>query len=79
MELRGRRPVTGTLSARGLGRTFTEEDVMNWMIPVAVLLIVLWVAARLLGWVIGAAFHLIWVIALIMIAIWLFQKVRRRV
>lgn len=52
---------------------------MNWLLPVAVLLLVLWVAARLLGWVIGAAFHLIWVIALVMIAIWLFQKVRRRV
>lgn len=52
---------------------------MNWLLSLAVLLIVLWVAASVLGWVIGAAFHLLWVIALVMIAMWLFQKVRRRV
>ena len=52
---------------------------MNWLLPVAIVLFVVWVAAKALGWVIGAALHLLWIVALVMIALWLFQKVRRRV
>ena len=49
---------------------------MNWLVILAVLLIVLWVAAEVLGWVLGAALHLLWIVALVLIAIWLFQKMR---
>lgn len=52
---------------------------MNWLLILAVVLIVLWVAAEVLGWVIGAALHLLWILALVLAAIWLFQKIRRRV
>lgn len=52
---------------------------MNWLLILAVVLIVLWVAAEALGWILGAALHLLWIVALVLFAIWLFQKVRRRV
>lgn len=52
---------------------------MNWMLILAVVLVVLWVAARVLGWVLGAALHLLWIAALVMLVVWLVGKVRRRV
>ena len=52
---------------------------MNWLLPLAVVLVVLWVAAELLGWVLGAALHLLWIAALVLVAVWLVQQVRRRV
>lgn len=52
---------------------------MNWLLLLAIVLVVLWVAAEVLGWVIGAALHLLWIVALVLFAIWLFQKVRARV
>ena len=58
---------------------FTLEDVMNWLPMLAVVLIVIWVAAEVLGWVLGAALHLLWIGALILLAFWLFQKMRANV
>lgn len=52
---------------------------MNWLIWLAVVLVVLWVLAQALGWVLGAALHLLWIVALVLFAVWLFQKVRTRV
>ncbi len=49
---------------------------MHWLIWLAVALMVLWVVAQVLGWVIGAALHLLWIAALVLLAIWLFQKAR---
>jgi hypothetical protein len=52
---------------------------MNWLLLLAIVLVVLWVAAEVLGWVLGAALHLLWIAALVLFAIWLVQKVRTRV
>lgn len=52
---------------------------MNWLLTLAVVLIVLWIAAEVLGWVLGAALHLLWIAALVLFVVWLVGKVRRRV
>lgn len=52
---------------------------MNWLLLLAIVLVVLWVAAEVLGWVIGAALHLLWIAALVLFVIWLVRKVRTRV
>ena len=52
---------------------------MNWLPMLAVVLIVIWVAAEVLGWVLGAALHLLWIGALVLLAFWLFQKMRANV
>lgn len=51
---------------------------MNWLLTLAVILLVLWILAEVLGWVIGAALNLLWIAALVLLAIWLFQKVTGR-
>lgn len=52
---------------------------MNWLLILAIVLVVLWVAAEALGWLIGAVLHLLWIVALVLFAIWVFQKLRTRV
>jgi hypothetical protein len=52
---------------------------MNWLVILAVVLITLWILAEVLGFVIGAALHLLWIAALVLLALWLFQKMRARV
>lgn len=52
---------------------------MNWLAILAVVLVVLWIAAKALGWVLGAALHLLWIAALVLLAVWLVGKIRRRV
>ncbi|MEX2572587.1 MAG: hypothetical protein WD737_14900 [Gemmatimonadota bacterium] len=52
---------------------------MNWLIIVAILLIALWAVAEVVGWVLGAALHLLWIGALILFAIWVVQKIRAQV
>lgn len=52
---------------------------MNWLLILAVVLVVLWLAAEVLGWVLGAALHLLWIAALVLFVVWLVGKVRRRV
>ena len=49
---------------------------MNWLLILAVVLVVLWIAAEALGWVLGAALNLLWIAALILAAVWIFQKFR---
>lgn len=51
---------------------------MNWLLWLAIVLVVLWIAAEVLGWVLGAALHLLWIAAIVMFVIWLFQKLRTR-
>ncbi|MBW3553182.1 MAG: hypothetical protein KY466_06720 [Gemmatimonadetes bacterium] len=52
---------------------------MNWLLTLAIILVVLWVLAEVLGWVIGAALNLLWIAALVLLAVWLFNRVRARV
>lgn len=52
---------------------------MNWLAILAVILLALWILAEVLGWVIGAALNLLWIAALVLFAIWVFQKFRAHV
>ena len=52
---------------------------MNWLLWLAIGLVVLWVLAEVLGWVLGALVNLLWIAALVLAALWLFQKLRSRV
>jgi hypothetical protein len=56
-----------------------QEGTMNWLVILAVVLITLWILAEVLGFVIGAALHLLWIAALVLLAIWLFRKMGARV
>lgn len=49
---------------------------MNWLLLLAIALVGLWVAAEVLGFVLGAALHLLWITAVVLFAIWIVQKVR---
>lgn len=52
---------------------------MNGLVVLAVALIALWIVAEVLGFVLGAALHLLWIAGLVLLAIWAFQKIRARV
>ena len=47
---------------------------MQTLLWLAGLLIVLWIAAQVLGFVLGAALHLLWIGALVLFAIWLVRR-----
>ena len=51
---------------------------MNWLLWLAIILVVLWVLAEVLGFVLGAALHLLWIAAIVLFVLWLFRKVRGR-
>ena len=42
---------------------------------IAIALLALWILGEALGFVVGAVFNLLWIAALVLGAIWLFQKV----
>lgn len=48
---------------------------MNNLLWIAGLLIVLWVLAAVTKFVVGAVLHLLWVAALILLAVWAFKKI----
>lgn len=50
---------------------------MKWLPTVALLLIVLWAAARAFGWVLGAALNLLWIAAVLLFLVWALQALRR--
>ncbi|HEX5521728.1 MAG TPA: hypothetical protein VFX29_08510 [Longimicrobiaceae bacterium] len=54
---------------------------MRSLIWIAILLVVIWVVARLVGFVAGALLNLLWIVALVLFVIWLFGVItgRRRV
>mgnify|MGYP006210299167 CR=1 FL=1 len=52
---------------------------MNWLVVLAIALIVLWILAEVLGFVLGAALHLLWIAALVLLVIWIVGKIRTRV
>lgn len=49
---------------------------MNWLLLLAIVLVVLWALARAMGWVLGAALNLLWIVALVFLVIWLVGMVR---
>jgi uncharacterized membrane protein required for colicin V production len=51
---------------------------MNWLLWLAIILVVLWVLAEVLGFVLGAALHLLWIAAIVLFVLWLVRKVRGR-
>lgn len=51
---------------------------MNWLLTLAIVLVVLWILAEVLGWVLGAALHLLWIAAIVLFVIWLFNRVRAK-
>lgn len=54
---------------------------MRSLLYIAVLLIVIWIVARLVGWAAGMLLNLLWIAALVLLVIWLIGLVtgRRRV
>jgi hypothetical protein len=48
---------------------------MSWLVLLAIALVVLWILGQVFGLVIGAAANLLWIAALVLLAIWLFQAV----
>ena len=51
-----------------------KEKQMNWMLLLSIALVVFWVVARALGWMLGVALHLFWIAAVVLFVIWLIQK-----
>ena len=49
---------------------------MNWLLTLAIVLVVLWIAAEVLGFVVGAALHLLWIAAIVMFVVWLVRRLR---
>jgi hypothetical protein len=47
---------------------------MNWLAILAIALIFFWIGARVLGFVLGAAFNLIWVLAIVLLAVSLLRR-----
>jgi hypothetical protein len=48
---------------------------MNNLLYLAILLVVIWVVARVVGFVAGALLHLLWIVAIVLVVIWLVRKV----
>lgn len=48
---------------------------MNNLLWIAILLIVLWVIASVTKFVVGAVLHLLWVLALVLLVIWVIRKI----
>lgn len=54
---------------------------MRSLLYIAILLVVIWVIARVVGFVAGAMLNLLWIVALVLLVIWLIGLVtgRRRI
>ena len=48
---------------------------MNNLLYLAILLVVIWVIARVVGFVAGALLNLLWILALILLIVWLLRRV----
>lgn len=51
---------------------------MSWLLTIAIILVVLWVLAEVLGFVVGAALHLLWIAALVLLVLWAIGKFRSK-
>ena len=49
---------------------------MNWLLTIAIVLVVLWILAEVLGFVLGAMLHLLWIAALVLFVFWVIGKLR---
>ena len=48
---------------------------MNNLLWIAIVLIVIWVLASVTKFVVGAALHLFWVLAIILLVVWAVKKI----
>jgi hypothetical protein len=55
-----------------------ETGTMRHLIWIAILLAVVWVIARLIAGIAGALLNLLWIVAIIVFAIWLFGVITGR-
>lgn len=51
---------------------------MRALLPIAILLVVIWIVARVVGWVAGAMLNILWIVALVLFVIWLFGMLTGR-
>jgi hypothetical protein len=58
--------------------TFDTEAHMRSLLYIAILLIIIWAVARLVAGVAGALLNILWIVALVMLVIWLFGLVTGR-
>jgi hypothetical protein len=68
----GARPGRGAQSQRH------REANMRALLYIAILLVVLWVVARVVGFVAGAMLNILWIVALVLFAIWIFGMLTGR-
>ena len=48
---------------------------MNNLLWIAGLLVIIWIIANVTGFLVGAILNLLWIVALIMVAVWVVRKV----
>jgi hypothetical protein len=48
---------------------------MNSLLYIAVVLVVIWVIARVVGFVAGALLNLLWILAIILFIVWIVRKI----
>jgi hypothetical protein len=54
------------------------EAPMRSLLYIAILLIIIWAVARLVAGVAGALLNILWIVALVMLVIWLFGLITGR-
>ena len=47
---------------------------MNWLAILAIALVVLWIAARVLGFVLGVSLNLLWIAAVLLLVVWAIRR-----
>lgn len=47
---------------------------MDKLLWIAIVLLVVWVIARVVGFVAGALLHLLWIVAVVLFIVWLLRK-----
>jgi hypothetical protein len=48
---------------------------MNNLLYLAIVLIVVWILARVVGFIAGALLNLLWILAIILFVVWLVRKI----
>lgn len=68
--------IPGSLAgSQGKGRV---SDVMHLLLRIAAILFLIWVVMTLIGFVLNGLIHLLWIVILVALAIWLWQRVSGR-
>jgi hypothetical protein len=49
---------------------------MFWLPVLAIALLILWIAARALGFVLGVSLNLLWIAAVLLFVVWAIQSLR---